>query len=56
MRHFEYDAYSKRLKKPKSTYFYLNELIESLDNTPLAGYRFENGTYFFTEGEDTLSL
>lgn len=56
VRHFEYDAYSKRLKKPKATYFYLNKLIESLDAAPLEGHRFENGTYFFTEGEDTISL
>jgi len=31
--------------------------VESLDQPqPLDGYRFENGTYYFTEGEDTLSL
>jgi hypothetical protein len=39
IRHFEYDAFSKRQKKPKLTYFYLNKLIESLDHEkPLEGY------------------
>ena len=57
IRHFEYDAFTKRQKKPKASYFYLNKLIESLDSqTPLTGYHFENGTYYFNEGYDTISL
>lgn len=32
-------------------------MIESLDQPePLAGHRFENGTYYFSEGEETMSL
>jgi len=56
MRHFEYDAFQKRLKKPKASYFYLNKLIESLDHSPLPDYDFRNGTYYFHEGEEDLSL
>ena len=49
IRHFEYDAFIKHQKKPKFAYFYLNKLIESLDNEkPLDGYDFEDGTYWFT--------
>lgn len=32
-------------------------MIESLDQpAPLPGHRFENGTYLFTEGEETMTL
>lgn len=57
IRHFEYDAFIKSQKKPKSSYFYLNKLIESLDQEkPLSGYNFENDTYVFTIGEDSITL
>ena len=57
VRHFEYDALMKRLKKPKVSYFYLNKLIESLDHEEaMKGYHFENGTYYFKEGEEMISL
>ena len=47
----------KRLRKPKVSYFYLNKLIESLDNEkPVEGFHFENGTYYFKEGDDLISL
>ena len=43
----------KRLKKPKVSYFFLNKLIESLDHeSPVQGFRFENGSYYFKEAED----
>ena len=45
------------MKKPKVSYFYLNKLIESLDgDKPIEGYHFENGTYYFKEGIDSISL
>jgi hypothetical protein len=47
----------KRLKKPKVSYFFLNKLIESLDHEqPIEGQKFSNGSYYFKEAEDDISL
>lgn len=57
VRYFESESLAKRLRKPQNSYFYLNQLIKSLDNeNPLPDYHFEDGTYIIKQDDQNLSL